>query len=164
MAPARSTHIVTGRRRVPSSRTDASVSSSASLIVLSSSLVHVVICILLELDLELEDVAVVHAAVAVGYLVECSGAVEDASRLDSAFEDVGEQLVDVGADGGGAAGHAGVLPEGDAGRCGVVFGHADAADRTAGACDLERGDDRLLETDHSSTECAPNPPVSSRTR
>src|SRR3954468_21502304 len=103
--------MVTGRRSVPSSRTDASVSSSALPILSSSSLVHVVIGLLLELDLELEDVAVVHAAVAVGYPVECSCAVEDASRLDSPFEDVGEQLVDVGADGGGAAGHARVLPE-----------------------------------------------------
>ena len=28
-----------------------------------------------------------------------------------------------------------------------MLGHADAADRTAGPCDLERGDDRLLEPD-----------------
>ena len=54
----------------------------------SSSLVRIVIRILLELDLELENVALVHRAVAVGDIVKGSGAVEDAARLDPAFEDV----------------------------------------------------------------------------
>jgi hypothetical protein len=45
-------------------------------------------------DLELEDIAVVHRAVAVGYLVKRSDPVEDGGGLDPAFQHVREQLVD----------------------------------------------------------------------
>jgi hypothetical protein len=79
-----------------------------------SGTVSVVIVSPSEGDLELEDFALVHQPVAVRHLVECPGAFEDASRLDPPFQHVREQFVDVGADRGGAAGDAGVLPEGDA--------------------------------------------------
>jgi hypothetical protein len=46
-------------------------------------------------DHHLDRLAVVHRPVAIGHLVEGAYAVEDASGLDSAFEDVGEKLVDV---------------------------------------------------------------------
>ena len=42
----------------------------------------------LEGDLELENLALVHRAVAVGHLVERSGPVEDAARLDPTLQDV----------------------------------------------------------------------------
>src|SRR5438046_2980602 len=55
---------------------------------------------------DLDRLAVVHRTVAVRYLVEADDPVEDAARLDPAFEDVWEKLLDVRADRGGAAAHA----------------------------------------------------------
>src|SRR5207247_885127 len=85
---SRTTHIVTGSRRVPSGRTDASFNSSAAPILSSSSLVHVVISLVLELDQELDRLALVHRPVAVRNLVERAGAVEDAAGFDPTVEDV----------------------------------------------------------------------------
>src|SRR5436190_10148250 len=56
--------------------------------------VFVVIRLLLGLDLELEDFALVHQPVALGHLVERAGSVEDAARLDATFEHVRQQLFD----------------------------------------------------------------------
>jgi hypothetical protein len=50
-----------------------------------------------ELDLELEDLALVHRAVAVRHIVERTAAVEDAAGLDPPLEHVGQQPLDVGA-------------------------------------------------------------------
>jgi hypothetical protein len=58
----------------------------------------------LRFDLELQDFAVIHRAVTVRHVFDRSGAVKDASGLDPAFEHVGQQLLDVGADGCRAAG------------------------------------------------------------
>src|SRR5213078_3538886 len=45
------------------------------------------------------------------------------------------------------SGNARVLPEGDAGRRGVVLGDSDAPNCAAGTCDLQRGVESLLESD-----------------
>src|SRR5436190_17551 len=88
--------------------------------------------VLLECDLELQDLALVHRAVAVGDVLDRAGAVEDTTRLDPPFEHVRKQLLDVGAHGRWAAAHRRVLPERNAGRGRVVLRHADPADRAAG--------------------------------
>src|SRR4051794_18232560 len=83
----------------------------------------------------LERVSVVHRAVAVSDLVEVDGAVEDAARVDGAGEYGGQQLLDVGPHGCGAAVEGDVAPEqaGEAGRCFFVLGDTDAADGAARA-------------------------------
>src|SRR5436305_12229483 len=101
------TQIVTGFRSEPSRRTDASSSSSAPAILSSSSLVHVLICISFcdprggfafarrlrsKLDHDLECLAFVHCAVALGHLVDAHDPVEDATRLDPAFQAVRQEL------------------------------------------------------------------------
>src|SRR3712207_1623519 len=60
-------------------------------------------------DQDLDRLAVGHRPVAVGHAVEADGAVEDAARLDRAGEDVGQQLLDVGAHRRGAAADLDVL-------------------------------------------------------
>src|SRR5439155_11756513 len=100
-----------------------------------------------ELDQELDRLAVVHGPIAVRDFVERAGAVEDEARLDLAFEDVGQQLFDVGADRRGAAAQGDVLPERDARRSRFVFWDSDPADGAAGTGDLESGHHRLLEAD-----------------
>ena len=64
-----------------------------------------------------------------------------------AFEDVGQQLFDVGADRRGAAAQGDVLPERDARRSRFVFWDSNPADGAAGTGDLESGHHRLLEAD-----------------
>jgi hypothetical protein len=57
-----------------------------------------------EVDHHLDRLAVVHSPVAVGHPVEVRRAIEDASGLDPAVEDVRKQLLDIGARRRGAAG------------------------------------------------------------
>ena len=92
-------------------------------------------------------------------------AVEDATWLDPAVEHVGQQLLDVGAHGRGAAGDRRVLPERDAGRGRVVL-RARRPDRPRrrGGRSPSAVSTAWPRPTHSSTECAPSPPVSSRTR
>jgi hypothetical protein len=63
----------------------------------SSSLVHAVIGAppSLELDHDLDRFAFVHRPVAIRHLVEAADPIEDATRFDSAFEDVWQKLLDV---------------------------------------------------------------------
>src|SRR4249919_2345913 len=91
------------------------------------------------LDLELQDFAVVHRAIAVRHVLDRAGAVEDTTWLDPTVEDVRQQLLDVRAHGRGTAGDGSVLPERNAGACRVVLGHADTTDRAAGSGNRERG-------------------------
>src|SRR5260221_6606749 len=73
---------------------DASCSSSAAPILLSSSLVHAAIGMPpSDLNQDFDCFAVVHRPVAVGYPVEVRDPFEDAARLDLAFEDVRQQRV-----------------------------------------------------------------------
>jgi hypothetical protein len=81
----------------------------------------------LRFDLELQDFAVVHRAVAVRHVFDRSGAVE--------------------ARPGRAAADRSVLPERNTGRCGVALGDADAADRAARTGDRERRLDGPFEAD-----------------
>jgi hypothetical protein len=106
-----------------------------------------VVISLLKRDLELEDFAVVHRAVAVRHLVECGRTVEDTAGLDPSLQDVWQERFDVSAHRRGAAGHAGVLPKRDAGRRRVVLRYADATDRTAGTGDFKGCDYRLFKAD-----------------
>src|SRR6476620_5160621 len=99
----------------------------------------------LRLDLELQDFAVVHRAVAVRHVLDRAGAVENTTWLDPTLEDVRQQLLDVRAHGRRAACDRGVLPKRDTSRCGVVLGHAHPADRPAGSGDRECRFDGLLE-------------------
>jgi hypothetical protein len=46
----------------------------------------------------LDRLAVVHRAIAVGHAVKTDDAIEDAAGVDPPFEDVRQELVDVGAD------------------------------------------------------------------
>jgi hypothetical protein len=110
-------------------------------------MVVVVNVVLLERDLELQDFAVVHGAVAVRDVLDRAGAVEDTTRLDPPFEHVRQQLLDVGPHRRRAAAHRGVLPERYPRRGRVVLGHTDPADRTAGPRDRERRLDGLFEAD-----------------
>src|SRR3954451_5217833 len=63
------------------------------------------------LDQDLDRLAVGHRAVAVGHAVEVGRGVHDLPRFDGAVEDVGHQLLDVGADRRGPAGEADVVAE-----------------------------------------------------
>ena len=56
------------------------------------------------LDEDLETLAIGHVPVTGGSPVEVGGGVEDPARLDTAVEDVGHQLFDIGADRRGSAG------------------------------------------------------------
>src|SRR5205823_6288507 len=92
--------------------------------------------------------ALVHQPVALGYLAEGAGSVEDASRLDATLEHVREQLLDVGARRRGAAADRDVVVErlhrrGDL----LVLRDTDATDRAAGADDPERRLDGLVVAD-----------------
>src|SRR4051812_46422176 len=99
-------------------------------------------------DEDLECLPSGHGAVAVGYLVQADGAVEDPARLNAAVEDVGQQVLDVRAGGGDAAGHGDVAPDGvEAQRHLAVLGGADPADRAAVAHDAEGYVDGLLGAD-----------------
>src|SRR3954468_5633518 len=91
------------------------------------------------LDEDLDRLAVGHRAVAVGHAVEVGRGVQDLPRLDGAVEDVGHQLLDVGADRRRPAGQADVVAEqaAEADRCLLVLRHPDAADRAARTDDPE---------------------------
>src|SRR5882762_1520596 len=52
-----------------------------------------------DLDHDLDRFAVVHRPVAVGHPLEAHHAVEDVAGFDPAFEDVRQELLDVGTDG-----------------------------------------------------------------
>src|SRR5207253_4912353 len=107
--------------------------------------VVIVIRLLLGLDLELEDFALVHQPVDLGYLVEGAGSVEDAARLDASFEHVREQLFDVGARRRRAAADRDVVVEGLHRRWDLlVLRDTDATDGAAGADDPERRLDGLV--------------------
>src|SRR4051794_31171449 len=96
-------------------------------------------------DHDLEGLALVHRPVAVGHAVEADDAVEDAAGLDPAFENVRQQLLDVGADRGGAAAYRHVAVERLARRRHrLVLGNADAADRAARTRDANGRKRRLV--------------------
>ena len=102
------------------------------------ALVHPVLLVgssFLELDQELDRLALVHRAVALGHLVERAGAVEDAAGLDPALEDVRQQLLDVGARRGRAAADRDVVEE----RLSASSGSARAAARRRGRRRRRRG-------------------------
>src|SRR3954470_4115898 len=97
---------------------------------------------------DLQRLAIVHGAVAVGYAVEIDRAVEHAARVDAAVHDVRQQFVNVRAHRRRAACDDDVaVKHGLRARDGVVMGHAHAADRAAGADDAHRGDHRLSRAD-----------------
>jgi hypothetical protein len=126
---------------VPSRLTDAISSSSAAPILLSSSLVHAVIgappSVLRflcragasELDHDLDRLPLVHRPVTLRHLVEAHDPVEDSTRLDPAFEDIWQKLLDVRAYRGGSAAHGDVVVE-PRQRCRnrLVLGNTNAAD------------------------------------
>src|SRR3954453_17897166 len=91
------------------------------------------------LDQDLDRLAVGHRAVAVGHAVEIRRGVEDLPRLDGAVEDVGHQVLDVGADRRGPAGQADVVAEqaAEPDRRLLVLRDADAADDPAWPNDPE---------------------------
>jgi hypothetical protein len=60
----------------------------------------------------LECLAIVHVSIAARHTVEVHDAVEDASRLDPAFQDVRQQFRDVGAHWSGTASYCDVMVEG----------------------------------------------------
>ena len=96
----------------------------------------------------LDRLAVVHRAVAIRHLVEADHPVEDAPGVDPALEHVRQKVVDVGADGSGAAGDRDVVLEGRL--CTgdrLVLRNTDAADSAAGTCDLDCRLDSLVEAD-----------------
>src|SRR6476646_7543406 len=147
-SPSRTTHIVTGLRSVPSRRTDARLSSSALPIVSSSSRVQLVIAHLLQLDEELDRLALVHRPVAVRYVGQRPRTVEYPAGLDSAVEDIGQQFLDIGARRGGTAGDSDVVEERPERRRDLlVLRQPDAADRATGTGDAESGDGRLSVAD-----------------
>src|SRR4051795_11616688 len=63
------------------------------------------------LDHHFNGLAAVHRAIAFGHTIETDHAVEDPSGLDAACEDIGQQLLDVGAHGCGSAADDDVLVE-----------------------------------------------------
>src|SRR6266536_2100373 len=63
------------------------------------------------LDHDLDRLPLVHRPVAVRHLVEAHDPVEDPAGLDPAIKDVGQKLLDVGADRGGSAAHGDVVVE-----------------------------------------------------
>src|SRR3954447_12126190 len=80
-------------------------------------------------DEDLERLAGVHRLVAGGDVVQADGAVEHAAGLDAALEHVGQQFLDVGALGTGAAGEGDVAAEEVEASGGLlVLRHADPAD------------------------------------
>src|SRR3954464_6223016 len=86
------------------------------------------------LDHHFNGLAAVHRAIAFGHTIETDHAVEDPSGLDAACEDIGQQLLDVGAHGCGSAADDDVLVEERLRRRDdVVVRDADASDRAAGA-------------------------------
>ena len=62
-------------------------------------------------DEDFEAFAVVHVPISVGDAVAVGGGVEDLAGFDAAVEDVRHELVDVGADRGGATGEVDVAAE-----------------------------------------------------
>ena len=121
---------------------------------------------LVRVDHDLDRLALVHRAVAVRHAVEVRRAVEDAAGLDPALEDVGQQLLDVRARGRRAAGDGDVVEERRAASSGSPRAAARRRGRPrrrGGRCRAPSSTDWSCPT-HSSTECAPRPPVSSRTR
>src|SRR5215207_5729530 len=101
-----------------------------------------------EVDHDLDRLALVHRAVAVGHAVEVGDAVEHAPRLYPAFEHVGQKLLDVRADGGRAARDDDVVEERRLRRRNLlVLRDADASDRAARPRDAQCRDRRLLIAD-----------------
>src|SRR5437870_6104311 len=104
--------------------------------------------LLSELDQDLDRLAPVHCAVAVGHPVEVRDSVEDAAGFDPSFEDVRQQLVDVRTGGSGTATDGDVVEKGRQRRRNrLLLGKADAADGAARTDDTESGDGRLLVAD-----------------
>jgi hypothetical protein len=100
------------------------------------------------LDQDLDRLALVHRAIAVGHTVEVRDPVEDAAGLDPAFEDVRRQFLDVGAGGGRTAADRDVVEERrQRGRNRLLLGKADAADCATRTDDPESSDRRLFVTD-----------------
>src|SRR6184192_2146117 len=86
----------------------------------------------------LDRLALVHRSVAVGYAVEVDDAIEDPARLDPSLEDVGQQLLDVGADRGRTAADADVVVERGLRRGELLLlRDADPADGAAGSGDFD---------------------------
>src|SRR5208283_2878380 len=92
------------------------------------------------LDHDLEGLALIHCPIPIGYLAQTDYAVEDAARLNAALADVGQQLLDVGADRCGAPTYRDVVVKHGLPGCGnrLVMRHTDASHRTAGANDSHR--------------------------
>jgi hypothetical protein len=117
----------------------------------------------LELDHDLDRLAVVHRPVAIRHPVEFRYSVEDTAWLDPPVKDVRQQLVDVGAGRGRPAAHSDVLPEGDASCQCVVLRHTDPADRATRRVISRAVATACSRPTHSRTECGPRLSVSSRT-
>ena len=90
-----------------------------------------------------------------GHVLDRAGAVEDTAGLDSTFEHVGQQFLDVGTNRRGTATDRGVLPERNAGGRRVLFWNADAPDGAARTGNRKRRSTTCPRPTHSSTEWAP---------
>src|SRR5947207_1169049 len=94
--------------------------------------------LLLEVDHHFDGLALVHRPVTIRHRVEADDPVKHAARLDTAFEHVGKELIDVRAHWSGAATDDHVLVESWQRRNALVVRHADAPDGAAGARDGDR--------------------------
>src|SRR5260221_14446786 len=146
----RTTQIVVDFRSVPSARSDAISSSSAVPILLISSPVHAAIGVTLslELDQDFYRFALIHRPVAIRHIVEAGDPIKDSPRLNPAFEDIRQQLLNVRAGRGRSAAHGEVVVECWL-RCRdcLVVRHTNAAYCTTWTSDAHCGVYRLLSAD-----------------
>src|SRR6516225_8244623 len=84
-------------------------------------------------DQDLDGLAVIHGAVPIRHAVEIDRSVEDAARIDTALEDIGQQLFDVCAHRRRTSADHDVLVEERLGRgYGFIVRYAHSPDRAAG--------------------------------
>src|SRR5207244_696056 len=85
----------------------------------------------------LDRLALIHRPVTVGYPVEVRDPIEHTTRLDLTFENIGQQLSDIGAYRGRAAGDRDVVVERRLRRWNrIILGNADAAYGAAGTVSM----------------------------
>src|SRR5438128_975645 len=97
---------------------------------------------------DFDRLALVHPPVAVGNLLEADDPVEDAAGLDPSLQDIGEQLLDVRADRGGAAADRDVVVERRLrGGNRLVMGDTDTSHGATRTGDTDRGADGLVGAD-----------------